>query len=119
MSIVTLSHLCNFLVVTVIPYLIFTKRRAMDVVYGGDTVARRILACLYATIAATSLIALAGQVYFGDQKLSFEIARVLFPMQIIYKVATLPAVGWKNPVVKSNLAISVLHTASLIYILQS
>lgn len=50
---------------------------------------------------------------FGNTTLSIAIAGVLFPMQIAYKLMTIPAVGWRNPVVKSNLAIALLHTATL------
>ena len=117
MLIVTLSHLVNVVVVTIIPLLILQNAPAMTAVYGPDTPARRILACLYATIAMASGVALLAQFAFGRPELSVQIALVLFPMQIAYKLATAPAVGLRNPVVISNLAIAVLHSASLAVLL--
>lgn len=113
MLLITLSHIVNVIVVTVIPLLILRNAAAMTAVYGPDTPARRILACLYATIAAASAGALLAQFAFGRPEISVGIAQVLFPLQIAYKLATWPAVGLRNPVVMSNLAISVLHAASL------
>jgi len=63
-------------------------------------------------IAMASAVALIGQAS-GNTTLSIAIAGVLFPMQIAYKLMTIPAVGWRNPVVKSNLAIALLHTTTL------
>ena len=112
MVLLTLSHLVNVIVVTVIPALIARDVPAMTACYGVDSAARRILACLYATIAMASAVALIGQA-LGNTTLSIAIAGVLFPVQITYKLMTIPAVGWRNPVVKSNLAIALLHTATL------
>lgn len=119
MVLVTLSHLGNLVVVTIIPLLILQNAPAMTAVYGPDTPARRILACLYATIALASGAALLAQFAFGKPELSVQIALVLFPLQIAYKLATVPAVGLHNPVVVSNLAIAVLHSASLAFLLTS
>ena len=113
MLFVGLSHLINVIVVTIIPYLIFRNMPAMTAVFGPDSPARRILACLYAKIAVSSAFALIAQFGFARPDLSCQIALVLFPMQILYKVATLFAVGPRNPVVISNVAIAALHSASL------
>lgn len=112
MILLTLSHLVNVIIVTIIPVLIARDAPAMRASYGPDSAARRILACLYATIAVASAVALIAQLN-GDLALSLVIASVLFPMQITYKLLTLPAVGWTNPVVKSNLAIAALHAVTL------
>lgn len=112
MVLLSLSHLVNVIVVTAISLLIARNVPAMTACYGSDSAARRILACLYATIAIVSAAALAGQAS-GNLAASISIAGILFPMQIAYKLMTLPAVGWHNPVVKSNLAIALLHTATL------
>ncbi|OYY91570.1 MAG: hypothetical protein B7Y45_03175 [Sphingomonas sp. 28-66-16] len=112
MILLSLSHFVNVIVVTIIPVLIARDAPAMTACYGPDSAARRILACLYATIAIVSAVALVGQAS-GNTALSIAIAGVLFPMQIAYKLMTLPAVGWRNPVVKSNLAIALLHTVTL------
>jgi hypothetical protein len=113
MLIVTLSHLANVIVVTIIPLMILRNAPAMTAVYGPDTPARRILACLYATIAAASAAALTAQFVFRQPDFSIQSAWVPFPLQIAYKLATVPAVGLRNPVVISNLAIAVLHAMSL------
>jgi hypothetical protein len=112
MVLLSLSHLVNVIVVTIIPVLIAGDSPAMTACYGPDSAARRILACLYATIAIASAVALLGQAS-GNAALAIAIAAVLFPMQIAYKLMTLPAVGWRNPVVKSNIAIALLHTVTL------
>ncbi len=112
MVFLTLSHFVNLIVVTFIPVLIARDVPMVTACYGADSAARRILACLYATIAMASAVALIGQA-LGNTTLSIAIAGVLFPMQIAYKLMTIPAVGWRNPVVKSNLAIALLHTATL------
>jgi len=80
-------------------------------VFGDNTPARQILACVYLSIAIMSIWALI------DQARMIDIALVLFPMQIVYKLLTLIAVkDHSNPVPPSNLAISVLHLISLIVI---
>ncbi len=112
MLLLSLSHVINVIVVTVIPVLIARDAPAMTACYGPDSAARRILACLYATIAMASVFALAAQAS-GHAVVSIAIAGVLFPMQIAYKIMTLPAVGWRNPVVISNLVIALLYTVTL------
>jgi hypothetical protein len=83
----------------------------MDRVFGADTAARQILACLYLAIAAASVVALFAP------PLRLPIAAVLFPLQIFYKLLTLYFVRdrW-NPVPWSNLVISVLLTVSLFFV---
>lgn len=112
-AVVTLSHCVNVVFVTVIPILILCDTVAMRTVYGPDGPARRILACIYATIALASGVALCAQ-YMGYFGWSVETAKILFPMQIIYKLATLPAVGWVNPVANSNVAIAARHSITLV-----
>ncbi|HIG23603.1 MAG TPA: hypothetical protein EYG02_00860 [Henriciella marina] len=113
MLLVALSHLVNVIIVTIIPWLIYRNAPSMTAVYGPDTPARRILACLYATIALASAVALFCQFGYGLAEVSMQIALVLFPLQIAYKLATAFAVGLGSPVVISNLAIAGLHSASL------
>lgn len=114
MILILASHLVNVVVVTIIPWLILRDAPAMRAVYGPDTPARRILACLYATIALASAVALVATAVSGDAAIALRIAAVLFPLQIIYKLATLPAVGARNPVVISNVAIAALHAITLV-----
>ena len=80
----------------------------IDVVFGPDTPARRILACLYLAIAGVSGVALAHAPW------RLAVVRVLFPLQIAYKVATAAVVSLaSNPVPRWNLAIAALHMVSL------
>jgi hypothetical protein len=80
----------------------------MEVVFGPDSPARRILACVYLAIAAASVVAL------GFAELRRPIAAILLPLQIGYKLLTLVFVTDRsNPVPWWNLAISVLHGGTL------
>ena len=84
----------------------------MDQVFGSDTVARQILACFYLAIAVFSITALVNTDFL------LRIALILFPLQIFYKILTVFLVKEKNnPVPKFNLAISVLHSVSLYFVL--
>ena len=115
MPLVMLSHLVNVMVAGTVALLIRRGGAAADRAFGPGTDARRILACLYGAIAAASGVAIAAQPL--DPDLPVRIALVLFPLQILYKLATWPAVGWRSPVVRANLAISALHALSLAVIL--
>jgi hypothetical protein len=107
-SVVESSHAVNVVVAGVIGLLILVGSPRMTRVYGEDTPARRILACLYLAIAAASAYALL------DREQLVAIAVVLFPVQIVYKLLTLVVVrDRRNPVPWWNLAISVLHAVSL------
>ena len=80
----------------------------LDVVFGPDTPARRVLSCLYLAIAAISAVALVVA------PLRMNVVVVLLPLQILYKLLTLFFVAdARNPVPWWNLVISVLHGASL------
>lgn len=112
MTIILLSLLVNVFVAgymgTVIGFSLNRALPRLDEVFGPDTPARRILACLYLAIAAASIVAIAS----ADFRL--PIVRVLFPIQILYKLLTLIFVtDRKNPVPWTNLAISGLHGVSL------
>jgi hypothetical protein len=79
-----------------------------DAVFGPDSPSRRILPCLYLAIAIVSVVAIVLRQY------RMPIVFVLFPLQIVYKVLTVVVVrDLRNPVPWCNLAISVLHGASL------
>ncbi|MEL6921918.1 MAG: hypothetical protein AAFO77_13030 [Pseudomonadota bacterium] len=112
MPLIIMSHIVNIVVVTIIPYLIFTNAPSMAEAYGPDTPARRILACIYATIALTSAVTLL-MLAMGRVQAVLAVSAALFAIQITYKLATWPAVGLGHPVVNANLMISALHAASL------
>jgi hypothetical protein len=111
MLLVTISHLVNVLVAGGMAFLLIKNAAAIQAVYGPSTPARAILASIYMAIAVTSLCALVFPAY------SIAIAKVLFPLQILYKLSTIFTVGLiTHPVVVSNILISILHVASLIVI---
>lgn len=112
MKLVYLSHIVNVLVAGMMGSLLFFNLASRIIeVFGIPTPARAILACVYLAIATMSSFALIAR------KHAVTIAIVLFPMQIVYKLLTLIAVAdVSNPVPWSNLAISILHAASLFLI---
>lgn len=83
--------------------LVVRKLPATTAVYGTDTPARRILASVYLSIAILSAVALLWPTH------TIAIATTLFPLQVIYKLLTVPIVGTiRHPVVLSNLIISLV-----------
>jgi hypothetical protein len=111
MLLITISHLINVLVAGGMAFLLIINAAAIQDVYGPLTPARSILASMYMAIAVTSLFALVFPVY------SIAIAKVLFPLQILYKLSTIFTVGLiTHPVVVSNILISMLHAAALFLI---
>lgn len=97
-----------------VPLLTLLSRDAasMSVVYGPDTAARRILACLYGVIALASagLVGLVIQDFPG----AVVWTQGLLAIQILYKLATLPVVGPRNAVVRANLGIAAFHSMALL-----
>jgi hypothetical protein len=111
MIIVTISHIVNVVVAGSIAYLLFTNAPSMVAAYGEASPARAILSSVYLAIALVSAFALIFPVY------SVTIAKVLFPLQILYKLSTIITVGTiTHPVVTANVFISVLHGISLFLI---
>ncbi len=107
------AYAVNVAVAGSLSVILIAGSAGMDRVYGPDTPARRILACLYGAIAAASLVGLGA--VFAKPALAFAIAQVLFPLQILYKLATFPVVrDLRNPVPWANLSISLLLGAALL-----
>ncbi len=107
-----LSLILNAVVVFPLAILLLAGVPRMARVYGPDSPARRILACLYFAIGFVSVWAL---ILMGSGELAAAaaLAAPLFWVQIVYKLATLPSIGPRNPVVLANLAIAVLHGVTL------
>ena len=91
---------------------LFRGHPGMTEVYGTDSPARRILACLYLTIGLVSLYALL-QMLVGNGGIALAVAATLFPLQIIYKVMTAIALRPTHPVVLANLGVSALLALAL------
>ncbi len=117
-NMVYISHAANVLILIAVCTALLRGGIGIDDAFGPDSPARRILACVYFAILLTSLYALirAG---FGAPQIAVQIALVLFPLQITYKLATAIAVGIDNPIVISNLAVAALHSATLVLMLRS
>jgi hypothetical protein len=115
MLIITTSYIVNIAVAGMMGTLLFLNLgERITKVFGENTAARQILACLYLSIAIFSTIGLFNHEYF------IQIALVLFPLQIVYKLLTLIAVkDKKNPVPYYNLGISILHMFSIWFIVSN
>lgn len=113
MFLVALSFIVNSVVTFVVSLGIWKNHPGISEVYGPDTPARRILMCVYLTIGTISLYALL-QMVLANGEVARAIAGTLFPLQILYKVATAAAIRVTHPVVIANLCISVLLGAALL-----
>jgi len=102
----------NILILVPLLLSLYRDTAGMADAFGPDSDARRILACLYATIALVSVYALV-QLALDNRSVAIQIAWVLFPVQIIYKLATVPTVGLGSPVVMTNLFVVVVLIATL------
>lgn len=111
-----ISHAANVIVLIGVCTALLRNSADMDTAFGPDTAARRILICIYGTILLTSLYALVMALVSAPH-VSLSVGFVLFPLQIIYKVATAFLVGVHNPVVRANLGIAALHSVTLIAVL--
>ena len=112
------SHAANILILIAVCRALWRGDVGLDASFGPDTPARRILACVYFAILLASLYALlrAG---LGAPHIAVQIALVLFPLQIIYKITTAFAVGLENAVVQANLAVVALHCVTMVALIRS
>ncbi|CAJ1948629.1 unnamed protein product [Cylindrotheca closterium] len=93
--------------------LLIVKPERMVEVYGPDSEARRILASIYFAIGVASVAAMFRR---GDNMINM--AFPIFYLQIIYKIMTAFTVGFPNPVVISNVAISAFHMMTMFLVVQ-
>lgn len=108
-ALIYISLIVNVAVLT--PILIFMARNSPRVVFawGDFTPARGILMSIYFAIFVASALLLIRPVP--------AFVFVVLLLQVMYKVTTpLTVRSPKNPIVLSNLAISVLHVATLVSI---
>ncbi len=92
----------NCLIVFPLTRAMLRGSAGMDEVFGPQTDARRILACIYGAIGMVSLWAL-WQLWSYGLEAAWAVAWPLFLVQIIYKLGTALAVGLHSPVVLTNL----------------
>jgi len=102
----------NLVVLTPVCLGLLRNTPAMGQVYGPKTPARGILLSVYLAIWVVSFAALLLAA-LGHSELTWEIAWPLFAVQITYKIITWPIVGLSNPVVVSNLVITLILAAAL------
>lgn len=110
-----LSYALNLLILLPLLAGFAMQPAQMDTVFGPDTDARRILICLYATIALASGAGLFLMIA-GRANLALTLGVSLFAVQITYKLLTIPLVGWDSPIVKTNTRVVIIHTMTLLSI---
>ncbi len=108
-TLIYISLAVNIVVLIPIVVLMLMKSPLVDKAWGPFTEARGILLSIYFAILAASVVL----VFFPVPAL----VAALLAVQVIYKVTTPFTVGrWGNPVVLSNLGISVVHIITLVSI---
>ncbi len=117
---VRLSLVFNFGVLITVCTVLIALSTSESVVYcwGPPTAGRGILLSVYASILVCSCALLALHVYAEDKTAVEHMVAALLCTQILYKVTTPLTAGPSNPVAISNLAISVLHAATLVVLWQ-
>jgi hypothetical protein len=103
---ITASLILNIIVLIPVCYFMWTNNSRMVKTMGEFTPARGILLSMYTTILLSSIFLL----FILDVKLAFA----LFVMQIVYKLLSpLTVKTIKNPVVISNILISIFHLVTI------
>lgn len=106
------SLLVNIVVLAPVIWGLWTGSTAMEQAFGADTPARRILTCVYLAILLFSAACLVGTIGGLDKFLPATLA--LLTVQVVYKIATVAAVGLSNPVIQANLAIVAIHVVTIV-----
>jgi hypothetical protein len=102
------SMIGNLLVlVPLLAGLTFSAGRLAPV-FGPDSPSRRLLACVLATVALASAAALAQPHKAAD------IAHTLLPLQVLFSLLALPALGLRHPVALSGLFVAAVHAATTV-----
>lgn len=111
-TLITLSLALNAVVLTPVVILMANSSKRVEFVWGPFTPARGILQSVYFAILAMSVLLLITPVT--------EMVFALLAVQVVYKLTTPFTVRTlRNPVVLSNLGISILHIATLTAIYSS
>ncbi|MEM1364698.1 MAG: hypothetical protein AAGH82_03010 [Pseudomonadota bacterium] len=107
MPLITATHLMNIIVLVLVISQITAGSPGMDVAYGPDSPARRILTSIYGAILLSSAAALVVAALAGTGQRWLVFSASLFAVQLIYKLTTIFAIGLGNPVVVANALICV------------
>ncbi len=108
-AMIYLSLTLNLLVLIPVCGGLLANAAWVDNAYGAPSAARQILLCVYLSIALMSTLLL----FRPDPRM---IATLLL-LQVVYKLSTPFLVGTlRNPVVLSNIGISMVHAVTLVFI---
>ncbi|MFL4469791.1 hypothetical protein ACERZ8_07895 [Tateyamaria armeniaca] len=102
----------NVVILAPVIWSLSFRGAGMDVAFGADTPARRILACVYGSIALLSIGLIV--LHSAAHPWAIPMTLALFAVQIIYKAATLWAVGVANPVVMTNMLVIVVQAIAIV-----
>jgi hypothetical protein len=91
----------------------FPSSERITFVWGAPTAGRGILLSIYFAILFMSGVLLAAHSRCADKKPVQHMVAAMLATQIAYKITTPITAGALNPVALSNLAISLLHAATL------
>lgn len=92
----------------------FSTSETVEYCWGPPTPSRGILLSVYFAILVSSLLLLWLHVRCAEKSAIEHMVATLLVVQILYKITTPATAGASNPVAISNLAISVLHAATLL-----
>ena len=118
MLMLTLSLGLNALIVFPVSLGMLSGTPGMVAAFGPDSDARQILASVYLAIGLVSLAAMIG-LMSEYRDIIIPMAAGLLMMQVVYKLITVATVGLGSPVVLTNIAVIVVHTATLISLLRT
>jgi len=108
-AMIYLSLTLNLVVLIPVCGGLLVKAAKTDGAYGEPSAARQILLSVYLSIALMSGLLLIRP----DPRM----VATLLLVQVVYKLLTPLLVGtWQNPVVLSNIGISVVHVVTLVFI---
>ncbi|MEO0637306.1 MAG: hypothetical protein AAFY73_11720 [Pseudomonadota bacterium] len=116
MPLIVATHIINVLVLTAVLAGLMRAAPNMELAYGPDTPARRILGSIYGAIWLGSASALAVLTVSGISQRWLIFSASLFAVQLIYKLATIATVGLGNRVVVANALICIPLALSIAWI---
>ncbi len=107
---INLSIVINVIVLFPVISVILLNLVQVERVWGENQPSRQILVSIYIAILLASIL-----VNFLKNKTKVLVAITIFSMQIVYKVLTAVLVfnAFSNPVVLSNLAITLVHLSTI------
>lgn len=108
---IAISLILNLVVLGPVTVGLLRQTPGLEPAFGPDSPARRILLAVYLSIAGLSVVLLA--LLALAPAMAGQMALSLLALLIIYKALTVPLVGLRNPVVKTNVAVMIFHSATI------